>query len=367
MKSLKHRTFIDILGIVVVYTLLLPACTSTSKSTPTSTTPSQEINLEQAVSASPNSANAHYDLGYYRYMNGKRTLATESWERVLELDPNYTVKRTSNLSWNTQTASNFGISRSSNLEFNDFSLNMFLATVYLEMATYTGTDPLRGLGGRDKQSTLENALVLYRRGYEFDITGGRNNSTNLKIVYLGYIGRTLDLLGRTDEANAIYTELSRIENVTDTIASRIGIVVASKTAQTKQENPPSFTANAPNESDFQVEINKEGGYVTIKKYTGTAQTLVIPDKIQGLPVTGIGQSSFTNTRLRSVTIPETVTIIWNTAFYQVSTLTSVTIPKSVKIIGGAAFVGTGLKSVTIPRNALVRYAFGPGVNINYFD
>ena len=44
-----------------------------------------------------------------------------------------------------------------------------------------------------------------------------------------------------------------------------------------------------------------------------------------------------------------VTAIWNYAFRDCSSLTSVTIPDSVNSIGGAAFEGcTGLYSVTIP-------------------
>ena len=51
----------------------------------------------------------------------------------------------------------------------------------------------------------------------------------------------------------------------------------------------------------------------------------------------------------SVTIPDGVTEIGESAFFQCTGLTAVTIPNSVTEIGGSAFSGcTGLTAVTIP-------------------
>ena len=69
-------------------------------------------------------------------------------------------------------------------------------------------------------------------------------------------------------------------------------------------------------------------------------------------VTSIGDSAFYNcTGLTSVTIPNSVTSIGESAFYNCTGLTSVTIPNSVTSIGYMAFAGcTGLTSVTIPNS-----------------
>ncbi len=66
----------------------------------------------------------------------------------------------------------------------------------------------------------------------------------------------------------------------------------------------------------------------------------------------IGDGAFFNcTSLSSVTIPNSVTTIGEDAFVSCSSLSSVTIPNSVKTIGDGAFFNcTSLSSVTIPNS-----------------
>ncbi len=91
-------------------------------------------------------------------------------------------------------------------------------------------------------------------------------------------------------------------------------------------------------------------------------TLVLGCKNTLIPnsVTSIGGSAFYEcSGLTSVTIPNSVTSIGNSAFYGCS-LTSVTIPNSVTSIGNSAFWGcSGLTSVTIPNSvtSIGNYAF----------
>ena len=88
---------------------------------------------------------------------------------------------------------------------------------------------------------------------------------------------------------------------------------------------------------FQYEVNNNGE-VTITKYIGTDTDVDIPSKIDGKPVTSIGEYAFYNYNdLISVTIPDSVTSIGDSAFIYCTGLTSVTMADSVTSIGNFAF------------------------------
>jgi hypothetical protein len=92
------------------------------------------------------------------------------------------------------------------------------------------------------------------------------------------------------------------------------------------------------------------GAITITGYTGPGGTVIIPDTINGLPVTGIGAQAFNGrSSLTSVTIPDNITNIGDYAFESCSSLTNVMIPDSVTGIGDYAFAGcSSLTNVMIP-------------------
>ena len=108
-------------------------------------------------------------------------------------------------------------------------------------------------------------------------------------------------------------------------------------------------AGAETYGDFNYSV-LDDGTVKITKYNGSAKTVDIPAKIDGMNVTGIRSSVFRNyTNLTSITIPDSVTSIEWYAFQGCTSLTSITIPNSVTSIGDLAFDGcTSLTSITIP-------------------
>ncbi len=91
--------------------------------------------------------------------------------------------------------------------------------------------------------------------------------------------------------------------------------------------------------------------VTIAKYIGPGGNVTIPDAINGLPVTRIGENAFKGCiGLTSVTIPNSVTAIDSSAFQDCSGLTNVTLPNTLLSLGVGAFSHCArLNSMTLPN------------------
>ena len=91
--------------------------------------------------------------------------------------------------------------------------------------------------------------------------------------------------------------------------------------------------------------------ITITKYTGSASSLAIPEKIDGYTVTKIGESAFDeNKNLQSVEIPDSVTEIDKYAFYKCEKLEAVKLPANLNTLGYRAFMNcSALSSVAIPK------------------
>lgn len=77
--------------------------------------------------------------------------------------------------------------------------------------------------------------------------------------------------------------------------------------------------------------------------------VVIPGIINDYQVTGIGKKAFYYESIESITIPNGITSIGDSAFEGNSEITSITLPNSIMSIGEEAFKDcTGLVSITIP-------------------
>lgn len=127
-----------------------------------------------------------------------------------------------------------------------------------------------------------------------------------------------------------------------------------------------ITANALTYEKFEYVV--ENGEVTITDYAfseGDTQ-IVIPDYIEGCPVTGIGPAAFycqdseiileeaaVNFSIRNVTLPSMLKTIGVAAFQGMVGLTEIELPETLEYIGEAAFYLSGLTYVEIP--ASVRY------------
>ena len=96
-------------------------------------------------------------------------------------------------------------------------------------------------------------------------------------------------------------------------------------------------------------INDEG---CITKYTGSQRIVIIPDTINDITVTGIGENVFkNNTRMVTVSIPDTVTYIGRSAFEGCTNLVGVTIPDGVTNVNSYTFYKcSNLKDVSFGEN-----------------
>lgn len=99
----------------------------------------------------------------------------------------------------------------------------------------------------------------------------------------------------------------------------------------------------------QFNYTTSGGGVTITGYTGPGGDVIIPDSLDGLPVTGIGADAFSRcATLTGVIIPDSVTSIGSGAFFSCTGLNSVTLPDGVTRVPQSAFEScTSLTSVTM--------------------
>ncbi|MZK51697.1 leucine-rich repeat domain-containing protein [Clostridium beijerinckii] len=93
---------------------------------------------------------------------------------------------------------------------------------------------------------------------------------------------------------------------------------------------------------------------TIVGYSGVNTVVNIPSEIDGVSVTSIGIGAFStdnsSAKIESITIPNSVTSIGESAFEWDSNLKAISIPESVKEIGKATFNGCNqLTSVTMPN------------------
>ncbi len=101
--------------------------------------------------------------------------------------------------------------------------------------------------------------------------------------------------------------------------------------------------------EFEYENGNTG--IVITKYTGTATDVTIPDTINGIAVTEIGEGAFkANETITNVVIPDSVTLIHPNAFSNCKLLETVKLPANLTAIGYEAFYRClKLKEIDIPE------------------
>ena len=114
--------------------------------------------------------------------------------------------------------------------------------------------------------------------------------------------------------------------------------------ETKTETETSLPANPA--SDFEYDVLESGRGISLYRYLGTAENVVIPDEIDGFPVLVLDSrinekqeriGTFENTPVKTVVIPNSVKLIGMNVFRNCKQLTSVVMSENCKYISSAAF------------------------------
>lgn len=125
----------------------------------------------------------------------------------------------------------------------------------------------------------------------------------------------------------------------------LAVYVGDKEKLRVQENPP-VTQKGHEDDSSVIQESYEGDFdyteykdhITVSRYKGQNNDVVIPSTINGKAVTEIEDSAFRNCKeLTTVTIPDGVTKIGDSAFRSCRKLITVTIPDSLTEIGEYAF------------------------------
>lgn len=108
----------------------------------------------------------------------------------------------------------------------------------------------------------------------------------------------------------------------------------------------------PAEADDYLYAMLDDNSIMLTTYTGEQRTgIMIPNMVDGLPVSTIGNSCFqNNTNIQKVTMPETVDTIEFAAFSGCENLHEVIFSEYLAEIGEAAFAESGLVNVVLPES-----------------
>ncbi len=116
-------------------------------------------------------------------------------------------------------------------------------------------------------------------------------------------------------------------------------------------------------SDFA--YTADGGEVTITDYIGTSEHVLIPDAIDGLPVTALADKAFYEKHVTTVVVPDSVTEIGDLCFSGDNYLVSLTLPDELAELSYAALESCfRLMDFNLPKE--LKKISGSALQYNYY-
>lgn len=197
------------------------------------------------------------------------------------------------------------------------------------------------------------------------IGGKKINSTIEETIKSNYQAEIDVLKDKLNKQSELINSIININNKTDKDSD----TSQDTAAKPNNSNNTSANTNKTESEELEFEYIKENGGITITKYIGNKTTVQIPNKIEQLPVLKIGENAFTDTKVKSITLPSNCTEVDWFAFYGCYALSTVYISSNVKTIGYGAFDSCS-KSLTIycEKNSYAqKYAQSFGISYSYFQ
>lgn len=128
-----------------------------------------------------------------------------------------------------------------------------------------------------------------------------------------------------------------------------------KTNDSQKTTTTSNSDDTQKEQETQTDETEFNGVPTDDGYQITgchsdADTIVVPDTINGYKVTEVGSYCFAGLKAKSITLPDTVEVIGNSAFDSCSELETIDLGTSLKTVGYLAFAScSSLKKIDFPE------------------
>jgi len=135
------------------------------------------------------------------------------------------------------------------------------------------------------------------------------------------------------------------------VAASLPMISGNALAETDSGLTPITGTSTPVETQFTYTTDLDGNATVAGCVDACPSDLVIPESLDGHPVTAIGEAAFAWTPLTSVSLPDSITTIAAFAF-QGDGLPAVTLPTNLVTIGFYAFRSNALTSLTIPDSAV---------------
>ena len=115
--------------------------------------------------------------------------------------------------------------------------------------------------------------------------------------------------------------------------------------------------NTPAEDDLaeQFTYRDVPGGVEIQGFNGfdVGEELIIPQKIKGKTVIGIGKEAFSKMIFKKAILPEKLQYIGNDAFFDCEQLAVINLPESLKELRFRCLAGTAIRQIKIPSKCVV--------------